>query len=196
MTPEERMEHQVKNCIFCKIIKGEIPSKKVFEDEDFFCVLDVNPGAKGHVLVLSKKHVQIMPQLGTELSGKLGVVAKKVSDKLIKGLGVKGTSVFVANGAVAGQNAPHFMMHVLPRREDDKVSLNPESKSFDEGKINSLRQKIISSLGLPELGEEQKQGESGTSTEEKPQEPKQEPQKEESQKPDKALLDKIKNMFN
>ena len=205
MSPEERMNFQMSNCIFCKIIKGEISSKKVYDDDEFVGILDVNPGAKGHVLILPKKHIQIMPQLGTELSGKLGVVAKTISNKLTKGLGVRGTSVFIANGIVAGQNAPHFMMHVLPRKSDDEISLNPEPKTFDETNINSLRQKIISSLGLPVPGEEQKQ-EPKTNTEETPQEQKEEPetnneektqeQKEEPQKPDKELLDKIKNMFD
>ncbi len=152
MSPEERAEFQVKNCIFCKIIKGEIPSKKVYDDVNFVGILDINPGAKGHVLLLPKKHVQIMPQLGTELNGELGVVAKKISAKIKSALGVASTSIFVANGAVAGQNAPHFMLHIIPRKDGDGVSLNPNLKNVSESKIVVFRDKFISALGLPTPG--------------------------------------------
>lgn len=197
MSAEERMKFQMDNCIFCKIIKGDVPSKKVYDDADFVGILDVKPGSKGHVLVLPKKHVQIMPQLGTELSGKLGVVVKTISNKLISSLGVKGVSVFVANGAVAGQNAPHLMLHILPRKEDDNVNLNPELKKINKNDIVNLRNRVISSLGLPEPGKEEK----GPVKKETPKQisenvdvSKQEKVKED-EKPDKALLDKISNMF-
>lgn len=153
MSPEERLELQMQNCIFCKIIKGEIPSKKVYDDSNFVGILDKNPGSKGHVLLLPKKHVQIMPQLGAELCGELGVAAKKVSEKLKGALGVSSTSVFVANGAVAGQQAPHFMLHIIPRKSGDGINLNPESKSVDLKSVEALRNKFISALGLPVPGE-------------------------------------------
>jgi histidine triad (HIT) family protein len=149
MSPEERLEFQVKNCVFCKIIKGEIPSNKIFEDSDFVGVFDINPGAKGHVLLLSKNHVQIMPQLGTELSGKLGVVIKSLVAKIKKVLGVSSVSVFVANGAVAGQNAPHFMVHIIPRKDNDNINLNPSLVSINESNVVTLRNNFLSVLGLP-----------------------------------------------
>lgn len=155
MSPEARLEMQVKNCIFCKLIKGEIPSNKVYDDANFVGILDANPGNKGHVLLLSKKHVQIMPQLGAELCGELGVAAKRVSAKLKGALGIKGTSIFVSNGAVAGQQAPHFMLHIIPRTEGDNINLDPESKSVDEKSVEVLRNKFISSLGLPVPGDVQ-----------------------------------------
>ncbi|MCC7574428.1 HIT domain-containing protein [Candidatus Woesearchaeota archaeon] len=189
MSPEEREEFQIKNCVFCKIISGEIPSKKIYDDNNFVGILDINPGVKGHILVLPKKHVQIMPQLGTELSGELGIVCKKISEKMKKALSVNDVSVFVANGAVAGQNAPHFMMHIIPRKENDNISLNPELKKFSLEKINDYRKKIIKGLGLPDLTNEKKQDDS--------KEEKQEVKELETQNvPDKDLLDKISKMFN
>ncbi len=201
MSPEERMEYQIKNCIFCKIIKGEIPSKKVYEDDDFLGVLDVNPGTKGHVLVLPKKHVQIMPQLGTELNGKLGIVTQIISTKLKESMNAKGTSIFVANGAAAGQNAPHFMMHIFPRREDDKLSLDPEKKEVDINIINDLRVKFIKNLGLPDPAEEKviepkEQKEEEIQDEKKEINDDSEKIKEETPKEKDALFDKIKKMFD
>lgn len=195
MSPEERMNFQMSNCIFCKIIKGEISSKKVYDDDEFVGILDVNPGAKGHVLILPKKHIQIMPQLGTELSGKLGIVIKAVTNKIVKALGVKGASVFVANGAVAGQNAPHLMIHIIPRKDGDEVNLNPELKKVNKDNVVNLRNKFISSLGLPVPGEEEK----GPVKKEEPvkeiKDDKSEKEEVKKEKPDKALLDKISSMF-
>jgi len=213
MSPEEKLELQRKNCIFCKIISGEIPAKKVYEDENFIGILDINPGYKGHVLVLPKKHIQIMPQLGTELSGKLGIVSKKISAKIKNAIGSEATSIFVANGAVAGQNAPHFMMHIIPRKKEDEIKLNPELKIIDDKKINDLRKKIITQLGLPDLARTQDYLDEGLNHDKKMSEVKKESEKEDEikgiddqktkkevkineVKPDKTLLDKISRMFN
>ena len=213
MSVEERQEHQIKNCIFCKIAKGEIHSNKIYDDSDFVGILDIKPSTKGHVLVIPKKHVQIMPQLGTELNGKLGITLKNISTKITKTLDAKATSVFIANGAVAGQIAPHLIIHVIPRKENDEVNLNPELNKANKDKSLEIRNKIISSLGLPEPGEEnQKQKtEQQPQPEEKEQSIKQEetkekteeqqPQPEEKEQPeetkiDKNLLDKIKDMFD
>jgi histidine triad (HIT) family protein len=211
MSPEERSDHQVKNCIFCKIIKGEIPSKKFYEDSNFVGILDINPGSKGHVLVLPKKHVQIMPQLGTELNGELGIVSKKISSKVKKAIGVSATSVFVANGAVAGQNAPHFMMHIIPRRNSDNVKLNPNLSEMNISLINASRKKIIQHLGLPDLASKplktgertphdiRIKGEIEDETDmdylEEQENPKRITDKTDK-KPDKDLLDKISDMFD
>jgi galactose-1-phosphate uridylyltransferase len=61
MSQEEMLEQQKANCIFCKIVKGEIPSKKVYEDDMMLAILDINPAVKGHILVLPKEHYPIMP---------------------------------------------------------------------------------------------------------------------------------------
>lgn len=203
MSAEERQEHQIKNCIFCKITKGEIPSNKIYDDPDFFGILDINPSTKGHVLVLPKKHAQIMPQLGTELNGKLGIALKNISTKITKTLDAKATSVFIANGAVAGQNAPHLIIHIIPRTENDEINLNPELKIANKEKSLEMRKKIISSLGLPEPGkEEEEQKTKQPSKDEKEQQIKQNETKEKQEEPiqetkiDKNLLDKIKNMFD
>lgn len=147
MTPEQIAQLQRENCIFCKIISGEIPSKKVYEDSDFLGILDINPAADGHVLLLPKQHYQIMPQMPPEIVGLMGIACTTVSSKIIKGFKCNGTSIFIANGAVAGQRAPHFIVHIIPRTDGDNISLNPDHAEIDDKSFNAIRNAMISQLG-------------------------------------------------
>ena len=105
MSPEEIMGLQKQNCIFCKIISKEIPSKFIHEDERVAVILDINPANEGHCLILPKEHYQILPQIPPDMIGYMAEIAKKTSRSLLKSIGVQGTTVFVANGALAGQKA-------------------------------------------------------------------------------------------
>ncbi|MGV8162546.1 MAG: HIT family protein [Candidatus Nanoarchaeia archaeon] len=147
MTPEQVAQLQKENCIFCKIVAGEIPSKKVYEDSEFIGILDINPAADGHVLLLPKQHYQIMPQMPPELVGTLGIACSAVSSKIISGFKCNGTSIFIANGAVAGQRAPHFIVHVIPRNEGDNISLNPPHTEIDDKSFESIRDSMLLHLG-------------------------------------------------
>lgn len=103
------------NCIFCKIIGGEIPSNTIYEDEDFKVILDVNPATKGHALILPKQHYADMYEMETELLGKAVKLAQKVITYETKVLGCDGYNVLQNNGEIAGQTVFHFHMHLLPR---------------------------------------------------------------------------------
>ncbi|MBI4146750.1 HIT domain-containing protein [Candidatus Woesearchaeota archaeon] len=133
-------------CIFCHIANGKIPTKKVYEDDQVVAVLDINPGVEGHVLVLTKKHVVVMPQMDDVLVGHVGMVAKQLSQAIIRAFKCEGTSVFVANGASAGQRAPHFMLHVMPRKEKDGVALQPSVVRLDEKSMGALYSKLVPSV--------------------------------------------------
>ncbi len=154
MTPEQIMAEQKKNCIFCHIANGRVESKKVYEDEICTAVLDIAPAARGHVLVIPKNHYSILPQMPDDEIGHVFTVSKHLSQALLKGLGVKGTNIFVANGAVAGQKTPHFLFHVIPRQEKDNLNftlprngVNPE----DQKKIQKmLLEKLRESLEMSE----------------------------------------------
>ncbi|MFA6072513.1 MAG: HIT domain-containing protein [Candidatus Woesearchaeota archaeon] len=146
MTPEQIAQAQKDNCIFCKIINGDIPSKKVYEDPEFIGILDINPAADGHVLLLPKKHFQILPQLPPDLVGSLGIACSNISLKILKSFKCEGTTVFLANGAVAGQRAPHFMVHIIPRRENDDLSINPDLIELDESTFITIREKIFAAM--------------------------------------------------
>lgn len=133
-------------CIFCGIAEGKIPSKKIYEDDKVIAVLDISPAAPGHVLVIPKQHISIMPQMPKDLVDHLGVVAKKMSHEVIKKLGVEGTSIFIANGAAAGQRAPHFMMHIIPRIEGDGIQLDPPAAAIPEDQMKQVLQQMQSSI--------------------------------------------------
>ena len=112
------------DCLFCSIVKGDVPSSKVYEDDKFIVVLDINPGAEGHLLLLTKEHHQVMPQIPDEITAQMALITKKLSSLLLNVYKTKGVSIFAANGFVAGQKAPHFMLHLIPRKETDDISLN------------------------------------------------------------------------
>lgn len=115
-------EEQEQQCIFCHIANGKVAAKKVYEDEHLIGVLDINPANPGHVLLITKEHYQIMPQVPADVTSRIGMVAKQLSRSMLRALQAEGTNIFIANGAVAGQRAPHVMVHVIPRKGDDGVT--------------------------------------------------------------------------
>ncbi|HIU78218.1 MAG TPA: HIT family protein [Candidatus Avilachnospira avicola] len=113
------------DCIFCRIANGEIGSNTVYEDEDFRVILDLNPGSKGHMLILPKEHFDDLFELSDEYAQKLMLVAKKVGLAARKALCADGINLVQNNGEAAGQTVKHFHMHVIPRYEgDDKGMVN------------------------------------------------------------------------
>jgi len=108
-------------CIFCHITQGKVASRKIYEDDKVMAVLDINPANPGHILLITKTHYFVMPQMPDDETEYVGKIAKGLSHAVIKGLKAEGTTIFVANGAVSGQRAQHFMLHIIPRMEGDKV---------------------------------------------------------------------------
>ena len=141
MSPDEIAELQKQNCIFCKIASKEVPAKILHEDDDTICILDINPASEGHILVFPKQHYMILPHIPDDIIGKLFDTVKLMSNTLLKTLQTKGTNVFVANGVAAGQKAPHVLIHVFPRKDNDGLLELPSYDVSDE-----QLQKIKSSL--------------------------------------------------
>jgi histidine triad (HIT) family protein len=145
MSTEEILELQKSNCIFCKIINKEIPTKEIYEDDRVMVILDINPANEGHCLILPKHHYQILPQIPDDLIGYMFLIAKRTSRSLLRSLGVKGTSIYVANGALAGQKAPHFMIHVIPRKPGDGLFTIPKGAT-DEKQLQEVRSRLLKIL--------------------------------------------------
>ncbi len=173
------MANEEQQCVFCHIASGKIPAKKVYEDDKLVAVLDINPGASGHILVVPKEHVSIMPQMSEELVAHLGMISKQLSHALIRALKIDGTSIFVANGVAAGQRAPHFLLHVIPRKPDDGIALQPKTIKTDEKSMRELSNKLAVSVAkqfgieakppiAPEKREEKKEEKKETKPEQKP----------------------------
>jgi histidine triad (HIT) family protein len=111
------------NCIFCKILAGEIPSTAVYEDDDFKAILDVNPAARGHVIILPKNHAANIYELPDEDASKIMVVAKKIATAIEKAYRCDGVNILQNNGEAAGQTVFHLHVHVIPRFKGDTVNI-------------------------------------------------------------------------
>ncbi len=109
----------VDDCLFCKIIEGEIPSEKVLESENFIVVRDAFPKVKGHSLVISKKHYDSFLDMPQKLYEELLKVSKEAALKITEEAGAEGFNFIMNNGKVAGQIIPHMHWHILPRKKDD-----------------------------------------------------------------------------
>ena len=116
------------NCIFCKIIAGEIPSNTIYEDNDFKVILDVSPASKGHALILPKNHVADIFTIDEDVAAKAMKLAKKLATHMKEVLHCDGFNILQNNGEVAGQTVFHFHMHLIPRyknaKNDDMILWN------------------------------------------------------------------------
>ncbi|SDB01779.1 HIT family protein [Eubacterium oxidoreducens] len=107
------------NCIFCKLAGGDIPTRSIYEDEDFKVILDAAPATRGHALILPKQHYADIYELDEKVASKVFVLAKKLATKMTKALGCDGFNIVQNNKEVAGQTVFHFHMHLIPRYEGD-----------------------------------------------------------------------------
>lgn len=139
----------MEDCIFCKIVKGEIPSKKIFEDEKVFVFLDIKPMAKGHCLIIPKQHFENIFDAPEEILKEVIFATKKVVSLLQKSLGVDGVNIFNNNGKTAEQSIFHLHFHILPRYENDGLSiLNwmlEKTKEVDQEELKKLAEQIKNS---------------------------------------------------
>jgi len=140
-------------CIVCQIIDGKIPAKKVYEDDEVLAILDFNGANIGHTFVIPKEHIPILEQIPSHLIGKLFNVSNKVSSAIFEALGVQGTNIFVTNGITAGQKVAHFMINVIPRKENDGVNLQWQTKQLSEEEMSTVELKIKEEIGSIGVGE-------------------------------------------
>lgn len=108
-----------KDCIFCLLANGDIPTAKVYEDDDLTVILDAGPATKGHALVLPKDHYKNITEVPQELAGKLVAIASRVGNAQMKALGAAGFNVVINTNEAAGQTVFHCHVHVIPRYEGD-----------------------------------------------------------------------------
>ena len=134
------------DCIFCKIITGEIPSFKIYEDDATYAFMDINPAHDGHALVIPKEHAKDLHAVSEEAIAKTVVAAKKIAAAVEKSVRPGGINLVQCNGEAAGQSVFHFHVHVLPRREGDELKMNWGLKPGDMDAIGKLAEKIKGNL--------------------------------------------------
>ena len=134
------------NCIFCKIANGDIPSKTIYEDNDFRVILDLGPATKGHALILPKDHYANLYELPDVVAGNAFKLAKKMAAQMTKKLDCDGFNIVQNNGEVAGQTVFHFHMHLIPRYKDDnqRIGWNPTEPSQEE--LEEIKNTILGNV--------------------------------------------------
>ena len=134
------------SCIFCKLASGEFSSATVYEDDLFRAILDISPAAKGHTLLLPKTHAVNLFELDELEVSKALLVAKKLAAAIQKTLQCDGINILQNNGTAAGQSVFHFHIHLIPRYEEDGVTIPWKSLSYSDGEAFELANKIHQNL--------------------------------------------------
>lgn len=137
------MENQ---CVFCKIIAGEIPSATIYEDDAFKVIMDISPAAKGHAIMLPKKHFANLYEMDDETASKALIVARKVATAMKEELGCAGLNLVQNNGEAAGQTVFHFHMHLIPRNQGDSVNVTWKPGSYGDGEAAQIAAAIASKI--------------------------------------------------
>lgn len=134
------------NCVFCKIVAGQIPCFKLLEDADTLAFMDINPVHDGHCLVIPKAHYPTVFDLPPEAFAAAGRSAIAVAKAVNAALKPDGLNLLQANGPGAAQSVPHFHLHILPRRMNDGLAVNWTPKPGDLKHIAEIAERIRAKL--------------------------------------------------
>ncbi|MEZ3506962.1 MAG: HIT family protein [Lachnospiraceae bacterium] len=138
------------NCIFCKIANGEIPSKTLYEDDQFRVILDLGPATKGHALILPKEHYANLYELPDEVAAQVMQLAKKLAIRMTERLGCEGFNLVQNNGELAGQTVFHFHMHLIPRYREDGQKIGWKPGEVTQEELEEIKNQITEDS--PEAG--------------------------------------------
>lgn len=130
-------------CVFCEIVKGNIPSYKIYEDEKCIAILDISQATKGHTLVIPKEHYDNILDIDESLLSHLHAVAKKVALHYSNKLETNNFNILNNCGPVAGQTVNHFHIHVIPRYENDDLKIEFTEHNTDKDEFQLLLNDLI-----------------------------------------------------
>jgi histidine triad (HIT) family protein len=123
------------NCIFCKIVAGELPSERIDEDEHTVAFMDINPWTRGHALVIPRSHSTDLLEVADDDLRHTAVAAKRLAGRMKERLGAEGVNLLNACGEAAWQSVFHFHIHVIPRWSDDPLKLPGQPRSVDQQEL-------------------------------------------------------------
>lgn len=127
-------------CIFCEIVNGNIPSSKVYEDDNYLAILDLSQTTLGHTLVMPKKHYDNFLEMDSKEAGELMSAVNTVAKKVVKNLGASGCNILNNTNEVAGQTVMHTHVHIIPRySKDDSIKIDFSENKYD---LNEVLNKI------------------------------------------------------
>lgn len=135
------------DCIFCKIVRGEIPCTKIYEDENILAFLDISQTTIGHTLVITKEHFPSFLYVPKNLIGETFSAAQKIAQALTAGLGAKGINILNNTNEIAGQSVMHFHVHVIPRYSvKDNIKLEFTPKGIEKLNLPQIADNIVNNL--------------------------------------------------
>jgi len=137
------MSGQQADCIFCKIVAGNIPCFKLYEDDETLAFMDINPANEGHALAIIKAHHENLYESPPDLVAACALTAQRVARAVQAALAPEGLNLAQANGPAAAQSVPHFHIHILPRRMNDELRLNWGLTAGDMEAVKAAHAKII-----------------------------------------------------
>ena len=134
------------NNVFAKVLRGELPCHKIYEDEDTLAFLDIMPRSEGHALVITKEQATDLFDVSPQALAKLMAVVQKLSPEIKEAVGADGVLIAQFNGAAAGQTVFHLHVHIIPRKEGE--ALKPHAGNLeDQAKLAATAEKIRKKLG-------------------------------------------------
>ncbi len=136
----------VDECIFCKMVAGQIPVTKIYEDDAVLAFLDIGPISDGHTLVIPKQHFEKLHDCPAELLGRFASRLGKIAGAVAGAMNSDGYNVLCNNGRAAGQVIEHLHFHIIPRNTGDGVFDRWLSYKYQEGKIETIAAGIRENL--------------------------------------------------
>lgn len=146
---EEIIAEQKKNCPFCKIASGEIPATKIFENDTIMAIMDINPAAPGHLLIMPKEHYPILPLIPPEVFHEMFKQAKFLSRAQRQSLLSQHNTWLIANGGAAGQRSSHFILHIIGQDKQFDQLMTTTPTTLDQQQIQQLSQLL--SQNIPQM---------------------------------------------
>ena len=143
-----KSQQKQQQCLFCSIVEFQIPQYRIYEDNHFIGILDINPASKGHVIIIPKKHYKFINEIEEDFS----IPIKKITNKIYDVLQTD-TSIIINNGDKAGQKLPHASISIIPRYENDNIKIEWESNKAPEEELKELSKKLIISREIPKVEE-------------------------------------------
>jgi histidine triad (HIT) family protein len=136
----------VGDCVFCRILAGEIPAQRVYEDARCVAILDIHPVAPGHALVLPREHHETWLDLPADLAADLARASQAVARAAVKAADAPGFNLLMNNHRCSGQAIPHAHVHVIPRKPDDGVKYNWPAKPASAEDLARTAERIRQAL--------------------------------------------------
>lgn len=129
-------------CVFCKILRGEIPCQRVYQDEHLLAFLDIQPLAPGHTVVIPRHHAEFLDQLPQEWAAAIGRTLGRLGRTVVNVTGAAGYNVLQNNGSAAEQEVPHVHFHLIPRRAGDGLGYRWKAKKVAAEELAKMAAEI------------------------------------------------------